>query len=56
MNKGILSIVIVQNDRGYIASLRFADSSKDADMASNSKYLLYEYIENYVVKAGCAWG
>lgn len=44
----VQSIVIVRNSKGYVASLRFENRSYDADIASASKYLLYQRIESYV--------
>lgn len=46
--EGILSIVIVRVRRGYIASLRFKDKRQDTDLSSNSRFLLYGYIEKYI--------
>lgn len=46
----ILSIVIVENAKGLIASIRFNDRSKDIDMAGDRKESIYRGIEGYVRK------
>lgn len=49
---GVESIVIVKNgDLGYVASLRFEDSSRDCDIAHTDKQKLYKMI-NYTVRKG----
>ena len=42
------SIVIVKVSKGYVAHLRFENRLDDADIASASKYILYQRIEQYV--------
>lgn len=42
------SIVIVRWPRGYVAHVRFTDSSKDIDLSSYNKFYLYEMVEKYV--------
>jgi hypothetical protein len=42
------SAVIVQNEHGYIASLRYSDRFSDVDLSSSSKYMIYVLIENHV--------
>lgn len=46
----LLSIVIVRNEKGWIAHLRFADSKRDCDIGHTYKPLLYDEIEDYVNK------
>jgi len=49
---GVESIVIVKNgDLGYVASLRFEDSSRDCEIAHTDKQKLYKMI-NYTVRQG----
>jgi len=48
----VKSIVIVKNgDLGFVASLRFEDSSRDCELAHTDKNKLYKMI-NYTVKRG----
>ena len=47
---GVESIVICKNGNlGYVASLRFKDSSKDCELAHTDKRKLYSMI-NYAVR------
>lgn len=47
---GVKSIVIVKNGQlGFVASLRFEDSSRDCDIAHTDKQKLYKMI-NYTVR------
>lgn len=49
---GVESIVIVKNGNiGYVASLRFEDTSRDCDIAHTDKNKLYKMI-NFVVRGG----
>lgn len=49
---GVESIVIVKNgDLGYVASLRFEDSTRDCEIAHTDKQKLYKMI-NYTVRQG----
>jgi hypothetical protein len=49
---GVESIVIVKNgDLGFVASLRFEDSSRDCEIAHTDKQKLYKMI-NYTVRRG----
>lgn len=49
---GVESIVIVKNgDLGFVASLRFKDSSRDCEIAHTDKQKLYKMI-NYTVRRG----
>jgi hypothetical protein len=49
---GVESIVIVKNgDLGFVASLRFEDSTRDCDIAHTDKQKLYKMI-NYTVRQG----
>lgn len=49
---GVESIVIVKNgDLGFVASLRFTDSTRDCDIAHTDKQKLYKMI-NYTVRSG----
>lgn len=48
----VKSIVICKNGNlGYVASLRFADSTRDCDIAHTDKNKLYKMI-NYTVRQG----
>lgn len=46
--RDLTSIVIVKNEKGYIASLRFNDPRNDIDIANAIKPILYSLIERYV--------
>ncbi len=49
---GVESIVIVKNgELGFVASLRFEDSTRDCDIAHTDKQKLYKMI-NYTVRKG----
>ena len=49
---GVESIVIVKNgDLGFVASLRFEDSTRDCEIAHTDKQKLYKMI-NYTVRRG----
>lgn len=48
----VTSIVIVKNGNlGFVASLRFEDSTRDCDIAHTDKNKLYKMI-NYTVRRG----
>lgn len=48
----VTSVVIVKNgDLGFVASLRFEDSSRDCEIAHTDKQKLYKMI-NYTVRRG----
>lgn len=52
MGEDIASIVIVKNaDLGFVASLRFKDSTRDCEIAHTDKAKLYKMI-NYTVRRG----
>lgn len=52
MGENIASIVIVKNGNlGFVASLRFEDSTRDCDIAHTDKNKLYKMI-NYTVRRG----
>lgn len=48
LNKLVESVVIVQCQGGYTATLRFSDKRYDRIVSSTSKYALYSIIEFYV--------
>lgn len=48
MKTEIESAVIVKNDYGSVAMLRFNDRSRDRSISANSKPTLYTLIEKYV--------
>ena len=49
---GVESIVICKNaDLGFVASLRFKDSTRDCEIAHTDKAKLYKMI-NYTVRRG----
>lgn len=45
-----ISVVIVRNNKGYIASLRFNDSSYDRDIAAHSRYVIGLMIDDYILR------
>ena len=48
----VTSVVIVKNGNlGFVASLRFEDSTRDCDIAHTDKNKLYKMI-NYTVRRG----
>ena len=52
MGASIESIVICKNaDLGFVASLRFKDSTRDCEIAHTDKVKLYKMI-NYTVRRG----
>lgn len=44
------SAVIVKNDHGYVATVRFNDPMKDKFISSNSKPVLYKLVEEHITK------
>ena len=48
MNNKIESVVIVTNEHGSIASLRFTNSKDDRDISSPSKSSIYTLIERHI--------
>lgn len=49
MNK-LESVVIVRNDVGSVATIRFENSDDDKIFSSNSRRVLYEMVEQYVAR------
>lgn len=43
-----VSAVIIKVKKGYIAELRFTDSSKDISLSSNTHQGIYKEVEEYV--------
>lgn len=49
------SVVIVRGDHGYVAYVRYADELLNQDIASKSKYILYDKIEQLANNSQGSW-
>ena len=44
------SAIIVKNDKGYVATIRFDTPLNDKFISSNSKPVLYKLVEEHITK------
>lgn len=50
MKTKLESAVIVKNEHGYVATIRFSDEMKDKFISSNSKPVLYKLVEEHIAR------
>lgn len=47
-----MSIIIVKNERGYIASLRFDDETLNEEISANNWHTIHAKVENVMMRKG----